>query len=95
LQHERRRGQAMARPTGVAPLARRLKSIYSVVKELITKDPWRGKRQDRDEPRAQESGARVHLYMGALRECRRKRNIRVKRESLNQLYRKEKRAFGV
>jgi hypothetical protein len=35
-------------------------SIYSVVKELITKDPWRGKRQDRDEPRAQESGTRVY-----------------------------------
>ena len=44
---------------GVAPPAG-LMSIYSVVKELITKDPWRGKRQGRDEPRAQESGARVY-----------------------------------
>ena len=42
-------------------------SIYSIVKELITKglitkDPWRGKRQarGRDEPRAQEVGARVY-----------------------------------
>ena len=57
-------GQAMARPTGVAPPAG-LMSIYSVVKELITKelitkDPWRDKRQGRDEPRAQESGARVY-----------------------------------
>jgi hypothetical protein len=34
-------------------------------------------------------------YMGTLRECRRKRHIREKRESLNPLYRKEKRAFGV
>jgi len=41
---------------------------------------------------ALEVGARVY---GALRECRRKRQIRVKRESLNLLYRKEKRAFGV
>ena len=30
-----------------------------------------------------------------LRECRRKRHIRAKRESLNQLYRKEKRTFCV
>ena len=74
----------------LAPPGRRLTSIYADVK-----DPRRDKRQGGDEPRAQESGARVHLYMGALRECRRKRNIRVKRESLNQLYRKEKRAFGV
>ena len=35
-------------------------SIYAVVKELITKDPWRGKRQAGDEPRAQESGARIY-----------------------------------
>jgi len=32
-------------------------------------------------------------YMGALREGRRKRDIRVKRESLDPLYRKGKRAF--
>ena len=44
----------MARPTGVAPPGRRLMSIYAVVK-----DPRRGKRQGRDEPRAQESDARV------------------------------------
>jgi hypothetical protein len=49
----------------MAPPARRLMSIYAVVKELITKelitkDPWRGKRQGRDEPRAQESGARLY-----------------------------------
>ena len=34
-------------------------------------------------------------YMGAPRECRRKRHTRVKRESLSPLYRKGKRAFGV
>jgi len=61
----------MARPTGMAPPARRLMSIYSVVKELITKeliikDPWRGKRQGRDEPRAQESGARVYVSPAGL-----------------------------
>jgi hypothetical protein len=87
----------MARPDGIAPPARRLMSVYSVVKELITKelitkDPWRDKRQGRDEPRAQESGARVY---GSPAECRRKRHIRVKRESLNPLYRKEKRAFVI
>ena len=48
-------GQAMARLAGVAPPARRLMSIYAVVK-----DPRRGKRQGRDEPRAQESGVRVY-----------------------------------
>jgi hypothetical protein len=32
---------------------------------------------------------------GALREYRRKGDIRVKREPLNPLYREEKRAFGV
>jgi hypothetical protein len=57
-------GQAMGRPTGVAPPAG-VMSIYAAVKELITKelitkDPWRGKRQGRDDPRAQESGARVY-----------------------------------
>jgi hypothetical protein len=36
-------------------------SIYAVIKELITKDSWRGKRQGGDEPRAQESGARVYV----------------------------------
>jgi hypothetical protein len=59
-------GQAMARPDGAAPPARRVMSIYSVVKELITKelitkDRWRGKRQGGDEPRAQESGAKVYV----------------------------------
>ena len=34
-------------------------------------------------------------YMGAVRECRPKRDIRVKREPLNPLYRKGKRPFGV
>jgi hypothetical protein len=34
-------------------------------------------------------------YMRVLRECRRKRHIRVKREPLNPLYRKEKSGFGV
>ena len=43
----------MARPTGVAPPAG-LMSIYAVVK-----DPRRGKRQGRDEPRAHKSSARV------------------------------------
>jgi len=60
-----------------------LMSIYSVVK-----DPWRGKRQV-------ETSRGRKSYMGAPRECRRKRNIRVKRESLTPLYREEKRAFGV
>jgi len=34
-------------------------------------------------------------YIGAMRECRRERDIRVKREPLSVLYRKEKRALGV
>ena len=52
---ERCRGTGDGPPPGMAPPARRVMSIYAVVK-----DPRRGKRQGRDEPRAQESGARVY-----------------------------------
>ena len=70
----------MARPDGAAPPARRVMSIYSVVKELITKelitkDRWRGKRQGGDEPRA--AGVRRKSICGSLQECRRKQDIRV------------------
>jgi hypothetical protein len=65
----------MARPDGTAPPARRVMSIYAVVKEPITRDPWRGKRQGGDEPRA--AGVRRKSICGSLQECRRKQDIRV------------------
>jgi hypothetical protein len=77
-------------------------SIYSVVKELITKDPIT------KEPLPKSCGAAngkletsrgrkspAQEYMGALRECRRKQHVRMKREPLNPLYRKGKRATRV
>jgi hypothetical protein len=74
----------------------------------VSLDTFAGKIQVKWAPDAEVTGAAngkvetsrgrkspAQVYMGALRECRRKRYIRVKREPLEPLYRKEKRAFGV
>jgi hypothetical protein len=75
----------MARPTGLVPPGD---------VDFIQLSKIRGAANGKEETsRGRKKSAQV--YMGTPRECRRKRHIRVYRESLNPLYRKEKRAFGV
>jgi len=74
-------------PLGMAPPARRVIRFIQLSKIRGAANGKVETSRGRKKP-AQE-------YMGALWECRRKRHIRVKREPLNPLYRKEKRAFRI
>jgi hypothetical protein len=77
----------MAAPLGAAPPARRLRRIMHLSK---IRGAANGKVKT---SRGRQKSAQE--YMEPLRECRRNRHISVKREPLNPLYRKGKRAFRV